>query len=169
MLFVPEDVSNSYIVTHWTNPASWNLTDGSPIPLNLLNTTQTLPAPPSKDGQAAYAASASSLVQIDTQGNIHYLENAVNSDYTVNSGAQWTKMNYQFTGAPPAQASATSPDASASGSAAPSSPAASNGASSAGSAAPSGSAPPKSAASPLRSGVVGAVVGVVALAVAAIL
>ncbi|ORX36369.1 hypothetical protein BD324DRAFT_642541 [Kockovaella imperatae] len=98
MVFFPNDFSNSYVVTHWTNPGSYNSTSGVPFATDLINTTQILPAPSSQDQQASYAASPTDLVQIDTAGNIYYMTNAISSSYTVQSGASWTKMSYQLVG-----------------------------------------------------------------------
>ena len=98
MVFVPIDFSNSYVVTHWTNPGSYNSTDGAPFATSLINSTQLLAAPSSKDTAASYAADPNNLVQIDSAGNIYYMTGAIGSDYTVSGSASWTKMNYQLSG-----------------------------------------------------------------------
>jgi len=117
VVFVPSDFSSTYVIDHWTNPSSYSSTDGSPYAANLINTTSTLPAPPTKEAQAAYAASPSSLVQITTSGEINYIANAVGSGKAV-SGATWSKLNYQLQGATGGSASSgSSSSASASASA----------------------------------------------------
>lgn len=97
MVFVPNDFSNAYVVSHWTNPSNYADTSGAPFSTSQINTTQTLPAPSSQDVNAAYAASPSSIVQIDSSGNIYYIANAI-SNYQVASGASWTKMSYTLSG-----------------------------------------------------------------------
>ena len=98
MVFVPNDFSSSYVVTHWTDPGNYQTVDTAPFAQTLINTTQTLPAPSSKDQAAAYAASNTALVQIDSNGDIYYMTNAVQGDYNVASGANWTKMTYSLPG-----------------------------------------------------------------------
>ena len=98
MVFIPNDFSNSYVVSHWTDASSYNTTTDAPFATDLINSTQLLPGPSSKDTEAAYAASPTDLVQIDAGGNIYYMTNAIGSDYTVQSGAQWTKMTYTLSG-----------------------------------------------------------------------
>ena len=117
MVFVPNDFSNSYVVTHWTDPGNYLTTDTAPMSLSLVNSTQILPAPPSKDSLAAYAASPSSLVQIDSNGDIYYIASAVGSDYTVSSGASWQKMSYTLSGVSGSGSSSNGTSASSSGSA----------------------------------------------------
>lgn len=120
IVFVPSDLSNTYLVNHWTNPSSYSSTDGAPYASNLINTTQTLPAPQGKDAQAAYAASPSSLVQITTGGDIYYIASAFNGGSAV-GGASWSKLGYSLSGAgsggsASASASATGASGSASAS-----------------------------------------------------
>lgn len=115
MVFVPNDFSQSYVVTHWTNPSNYLSTDGAPMSLSLVNTTQLLPAPTSQDTQAAYAASPSSLVQIDSSGAIYYVNNAV-SNYEVSSSASWQKLGYTLSGVSGGSSSNTSTSASSSAS-----------------------------------------------------
>ncbi|KAL1410226.1 hypothetical protein Q8F55_004231 [Vanrija albida] len=112
VLYVPNDFSNSYVVTHYTDPASFNVTTGSPMPASLINSTQILPPPTSKDTNAAYAASDSSIVQIDTKGDIYYIANAVSS-WQVAPGASWSKLSYSLKPAT-ATTSATASGASSS-------------------------------------------------------
>ena len=120
IVFVPSDLSNTYLVNHWTNPSSYSSTDGAPYASNLINTTQTLPAPQGKDAQAAYAASPSSLVQITSGGDIYYIASAFNGGSAV-GGASWSKLGYSLSGAgsggSSASASASASGAGASGSA----------------------------------------------------
>jgi len=98
MVFVPNDFSNTNIISHWTDLSNYSITSDAPFALDLINTTQLLPAPTSHDAAAAYAASAfGDLVQIDAAGNIYYLTSAVNA-YMVQSSAQWTKMTYTLAG-----------------------------------------------------------------------
>jgi hypothetical protein len=110
VVFIPSDLSNTYLVNHWTNPSSYSSTDGSPYASNLINTTQTLPAPGGNDAQAAYAASPSSLVQITSGGEIYYIANAFSSGSAA-SGASWSKLSYTLEGG-----SSTGGSSSASGS-----------------------------------------------------
>jgi hypothetical protein len=160
-LFVPDDFSASYIVTHYTADWSYNDTRSAPMAVNLVNSTQELPAPTAQDKESSYACSVTDCVQIDTQGNIYHI-NAVGQDYTVTSGAKWEKLNYKLT---PYVAPATPTGANASGSATGSADAAASSAASPGAAAPTGNS---SAQSTLGSGILGAVLGVAALAIATI-
>ena len=116
MVFIPEDFSNSYVVTHWTNLGDYSVTSDAPFDASLINSTQTLPAPSSQDTNAAYAASPSAIVQLDSSGNIYYLNNPISS-YKVNSDASWTKMDYTLSGAS-GSSSSSSASSSASGTAA---------------------------------------------------
>lgn len=98
MIFVPSDNSNTYVITHWTNPGDYSSTSGVPFATDLINTTQILAAPSYNDPQSAYAAStAVDLVQIASNGDIYYMTGAINN-YTVSSSASWTKMSYSLTG-----------------------------------------------------------------------
>jgi hypothetical protein len=117
MIFVPNDFSNTYVVTHYTDPSSYNITSSAPFAASLINSTQTLPAPGSHDANAAYAASDTALVQIDSEGNIYYMTNAVAGDYTVQSGASWTKMGYTLAGTGGTNTGSSSASSSASASA----------------------------------------------------
>ncbi|WRT65487.1 uncharacterized protein IL334_002430 [Kwoniella shivajii] len=99
MVFVPNDFSNTYIATHWTNLGDYSVTTDAPFATNLINSTQTIAAPTSQDKTAAYAASPYDLVQIDSQGDIYYYATPVNSDYTVSSSGSWQKLSYSVSGA----------------------------------------------------------------------
>lgn len=116
MVFVPNDFSSSYVVTHWTDPSNFLVYDTAPMSQSLINSTQILPAPTSKDQQAGYAASPDTLVQIDSNEDIYYLTNAVNN-YAVQSGASWSKLGYTLTGVAGGSSTNTSSSAAASGSA----------------------------------------------------
>ncbi|KAK8861374.1 hypothetical protein IAR55_002193 [Kwoniella newhampshirensis] len=116
IVFVPNDFSNTYILTHWTDLGDYTVTSDAPFATNLINSTQTLPAPSSQDNAAAYAASPYALVQIDTSGNINYLSSPVGSDYTVASGATWQRMSYSLSGSGGSSNSTTNSTNSASAS-----------------------------------------------------
>ncbi|WWD16720.1 hypothetical protein CI109_101151 [Kwoniella shandongensis] len=94
IVFVPNDFSNTYVLSHWTDLGDYTITTGAPFAVDRINSTQTLPAPSSQDNAAAYAASPSAIVQVDASGNIYYLNNPVGSDYTVSSSATWQKLSY---------------------------------------------------------------------------
>lgn len=96
MLFVPEDFSGAYLVSHWTDLGNYSITSDSPMDLSLINSTQAFPTPSSKDTNAAYACSDSACVQVDSTGDIYYITDAV-SNYTVSSSATWSKMSYALT------------------------------------------------------------------------
>lgn len=98
MVFIPDDFSDTYIVTHWTDLSNYSVTSDAPFGLDLINSTQTLPAPTSQDSTAAYAASPYAIVQVDAAGGIYYMSNPVQSDYTVSSSASWEKLGYSLTG-----------------------------------------------------------------------
>jgi hypothetical protein len=98
MVFIPYDFSNSYLVTHWTDPGNYATTSDAPFATSLINTTQILPPPTSHDTQASYAASDTALVQIDSAGNIYYITNAVQSNYDVAPSPLWTKSSYTLAG-----------------------------------------------------------------------
>ncbi|BEJ12151.1 hypothetical protein CspHIS471_0206110 [Cutaneotrichosporon sp. HIS471] len=156
-LFVPNDLSSAYIVTHYTADWSWNDTKSAPMAVSLVNSTQELPAPTAKDTEASYACSETYCVQMDTKGNIYYI-NAVGKDYTVTPGAKWDKLGYTLT----PYVAPTPSEASASGSATGS--AGAGGASN-----PAATPAAKSGAeSTFHGGILGAVLGVAALAIAAI-
>lgn len=164
-LFVPDDFSSTYIVTHWTADWSWNDTRTAPMAVNLINSTQELPAPTAQDKESSYACSETDCVQIDTQGNIYHI-NAVGKDYTVTSGAKWEKLSYTLT---PYVAPATSSGANTSEANASGSPTGSGGATASSDATQGGAAPTgNSAASTLGGGALGVVLGVAALAIATI-
>lgn len=97
MIFVPSDNSNTYVVTHWTNPGDYASTDGVPFATDLINSTQILPPPTSQDTQAGYAASPNDIVQVNSMGEIYYIQGAI-ENYQVKSGAAWTKMSYSLSG-----------------------------------------------------------------------
>ncbi|WWC87658.1 uncharacterized protein L201_002548 [Kwoniella dendrophila CBS 6074] len=132
MVFIPNDFSNTYIATHWTDLGNYETTTGAPFATNLINSTQTLAAPTSQDKTASYAASPYDLVQIDSAGDIYYYPTPVNSDYTVSSGGSWQKLSYSLPGtggsssssnstssaSPSGSASASASGSAASGSAA---------------------------------------------------
>lgn len=113
MVYVPNDFSQSFVITHWTDPGDYTRTSTAPMSLSLVNSTQLLPAPSSQDTLAAYAASDNSIVQIDTKGDIYYLSNAV-SNFAVSSSASWQKLGYSLSGT---SGGSTSASGSASGSA----------------------------------------------------
>ncbi|WWC60080.1 uncharacterized protein I303_102643 [Kwoniella dejecticola CBS 10117] len=177
MVFVPNDFSNTYIATHWTDLGDYSKTDDAPFATNLINSTQTLAAPTSQDKTASYAASPYDLVQIDSTGAIYYYANPVNGDYTVSSGGSWQKLSYAVTGGSTGSSNSTtsaapSGSASASGSAASGSAGASRTASGSTSASASGSAASASGSSSPSSGaprgaargdLLGLAIGVVAL------
>ncbi|GFZ42810.1 hypothetical protein JCM24511_00528 [Saitozyma sp. JCM 24511] len=171
MVFVPNDFSDSYVVTHWTNPSTYSSTDGAPFATSLINTTQILPAPSSKDTNAAYAASPYALAQIDSSGNIYYMTNPVGGDFTVQSGASWQKMSYSLSGAGSGSSSSsnssTSAGASGSGSASKTASATKSGSSS--SSAASASASKAAAGKAVRTDALGLAIGVVAVAAGAML
>jgi hypothetical protein len=171
MVFVPNDFSDSYVVSHWTNPSTYSSTDGAPFATSLINTTQILPAPSSQDTNAAYAASPYALAQIDSSGNIYYMTNPVGSDFTVQSGASWQKMSYSLSGAGSGSSSSsnstTSGSASGSGSASKTASATKSGSSS--SSAASASASKAAAGKAVRTDALGLAIGVVALAAGAML
>ncbi|CAK9786521.1 hypothetical protein CC85DRAFT_283117 [Cutaneotrichosporon oleaginosum] len=160
-LFVPDDFSGAYIVTHYTADWSWNDTRSAPMAVNLINSTQALPAPTAQDKEASYACSDTDCVQIDTQGNIYYI-NAVGKDYTIAPGATWQKLDYTLK---PYVAPTTSSGPNAlSAPTGTGNAAASSGASQA-SATPAGNS---GAQSTHRGGVLGAMLAVAALAIASI-
>lgn len=167
-LFVPDDFSGSYVVTHWTAPGSYNVTTGAPMAVSLINSTQSLPAPTSQDKEAAYACSDTDCVQIDTKGDIYYIENAVAQDFTVSSGATWQKMSYSLKPYSAAAATPNATDAAGSTTATGSAAAATSGATTSGGAAsPSGSAA-SGAELTIRDGLLGWAFGIAALALATV-
>ncbi|WVQ94465.1 hypothetical protein IAU59_001544 [Kwoniella sp. CBS 9459] len=143
MVFVPNDFSNTYIATHWTDLGDYSVTTGAPFATDLINSTQTVAAPTSQDKAASYAASPYDLVQIDTTGQIYYYGNVISSDYSVPQGGSWQKMNYALTGGSSSSSNSASSSAAASGSAT---------ASGASSATQSGSATQSATGSTSRSG-----------------
>jgi hypothetical protein len=172
MIFVPSDFSDTYVVSHWTNPSSYSDTSGAPYSTSLINTTQILPAPSSQDSNAAYAASPYALVQIDSTGAIYYLSNPVGADYTVQSGASWTQMSYSYAVSGATASSSASGSASASGassgasgtaSASKSGSSASTTSGAAASASASKAAAHRTTASIVRGDVLGLTLGVVAV------
>ncbi|WVW79922.1 hypothetical protein I302_101892 [Kwoniella bestiolae CBS 10118] len=145
MVFVPNDFSNTYIATHWTDLGDYSITTGAPFATDLINSTQTIAAPTSQDKTASYAASPYDLVQIDSNGDIYYYATPVNADYTVSSGGSWQKLGYSLSGGSSSSSNSTSSaaasgSATASGSSASGSATASRSASHSSSASASGSA-----------------------------
>jgi hypothetical protein len=169
MVFVPNDFSDSYVVTHWTNPSTYSSTDGAPFATSLINTTQILPAPSSKDTNAAYAASPYALAQIDSSGNIYYMTNPVGGDFTVQSGASWQKMSYSLSGAGSSSSSNSSTSAGASGSGSASKTASATKSGSSSSSGASASASKAAAGKAVRTDALGLAIGVVAVAAGAML
>ncbi|OCF58136.1 hypothetical protein L486_04166 [Kwoniella mangroviensis CBS 10435] len=180
MVFVPNDFSNTYIATHWTNLGDYTVTSDAPFATDLINSTQTIPAPTSQDKTASYAASPYDLVQVDSAGDIYYYATPVNADYTVSSSGSWQKLSYSVSGGSTSSTNSTSSasssaSASASGSQASGSAAASKTASGSSSASASGSAASSSSSSTASSGagknvvargdLLGLAVGVIALGV----
>ncbi|TXT11057.1 hypothetical protein VHUM_01808 [Vanrija humicola] len=167
VLFVPDDFSNSYVVTHYTDPGNYNVTTGSPMPATLINSTQILPPPTSKDANAAYAASDSSIVQIDTKGDIYYIADAV-TNWQVTPGASWSKLSYSLK---PATATPTSASQTGSATGSDAAAASKTGAKGeASSAAVSSTAKPSAAAPALiRKDVLGLALGCAAVAAAIVL
>jgi hypothetical protein len=175
MIFIPDDFSNTYLVSHWTNPGDYSSTSGAPFANDLINSTQILPAPSDKDTQAAYAASPSDVVQIASNGDIYYIAGGI-SNYQVASGASWTKMGYSLTGlgggaSSSGSSSSMSGSSSATGTASSSASSSGSGsgsgsaASSASSGAASATQSPNAASSMtgMRLDIAGAVVGLVTL------
>lgn len=172
MIFVPDDFSNTYVVTHWTNPGDYSSTSGAPFANDLINSTQILPAPSNKDTQAAYAASPSDVVQIASNGDIYYIAGGI-ANYQVASGASWTKMGYSLTGlggsnsteGGASSSSSASSGASSTGSASGGASSTASGSGSAASGGASATQSPNAAgvAAGLRFDVAGAVLGMVTL------
>jgi hypothetical protein len=173
MIFIPDDFSNTYLVSHWTNPGDYSSTSGAPFATDLINSTQILPAPSDKDTQAAYAASPSDVVQIASNGDIYYIAGAI-ANYQVASGASWTKMGYSLTGlgggaSSSGSSSSMSGSASATGSGSPSASSTGSGSGSAASSASSGAASATQSANAassmtgMRLDIAGAVMGLVTL------
>jgi hypothetical protein len=170
MIFIPDDFSNTYVVTHWTNPGDYSSTDGAPFANDLINSTQILPAPSDKDTQAAYAASPSDIVQVASNGDIYYIAGGI-ANYQVAPGASWTKMGYSLAGlggsSSPSSGSSSSMSgsASATASSAGSSSTSGNAASSASSGAASATQSPNAGSSMtgMRMDVAGVVMGMVTL------
>lgn len=99
VVFVPSDFSATYVVTHWTSPSTAGQTSDAPAGINTyINTTQTLPAPSSKDTSSSFASSDTSLVQLDGSGALYYLEGAYGNGWQVSSSASWQKMSYTLAG-----------------------------------------------------------------------
>lgn len=99
VVFVPNDFSATYVVTHWTSPSTVGQTSDAPAGINTyINTTQTLPAPSSKDTSSSFASSDTSLVQLDGSGALYYLTGAYGNGWQVSSSAQWAKMSYTLAG-----------------------------------------------------------------------
>jgi hypothetical protein len=175
MLFVPDDFSQSYVVTHWTNLGDYNSQDNRPMAAELVNSTQILPAPESKDKAASYACSPTDCAQIDSEGNLYFIQNALGTDFAVSSSAAWSKSSYSVSGS--GSFSTNSTDVSPSGSAAASG---ASGASATGTktgssgasgsaVSPTASSASSNAATALNGNVVGALFGAFAVAVASLI
>ncbi|KAK4687433.1 hypothetical protein P7C73_g2682, partial [Tremellales sp. Uapishka_1] len=117
MVFIPTDFSNTYVVTHWTDPGNYATTSTVPFTSSLINSTQILPAPSSQDANAAYAASDTALVQIDAAGDLYYITGAFTPSFDVATSASWTKMSYTLAGTGGTVSSSSSSSTSASASA----------------------------------------------------
>jgi len=99
IVYVPDDFSHTYVLTHWTNPGDWSSLSDAPAGIeSLINSTQTLPAPSSQDRSAAYAASANTLVQFTSSGDVYYLPSAFGNGWTVQANAAWQKLGYSVAG-----------------------------------------------------------------------
>lgn len=99
VVFIPDDFSNTFLITHWTSPSTAGSTNDAPAGImSYINTTQTLPAPESKDVQANYVSSDTSLVQMTSSGDIYYLEGAYGDGYAAKSDASWKKLAYTVNG-----------------------------------------------------------------------
>ncbi|GHJ89848.1 hypothetical protein NliqN6_6250 [Naganishia liquefaciens] len=99
MVFVPDDFSQTYVVTHWTSPSTAGQTSDAPAGIqNYINSTQTLSAPTSQDVLASYAASDTALVQMDSQGALYYVTGAFGNGWQVPSGLAWEKSGYTLAG-----------------------------------------------------------------------
>ncbi|TDL24667.1 hypothetical protein BD410DRAFT_786206 [Rickenella mellea] len=77
--FIPDDGSTTYVVNVETN------------------STQALPGPATKDPNARYFAGITSLVQLDSQGNVAFLP-YTQGDVSANSKATWSKVTSLPTG-----------------------------------------------------------------------
>ncbi|ODN80723.1 hypothetical protein L202_02885 [Cryptococcus amylolentus CBS 6039] len=150
MVFIPNDFSNTYIATHWTNLGDYSSMDDVPFSTDLINSTQTLAAPTSQDETASYAASPGAIVQINAAGEIYYLSNPINSDYTVSSSASWSKLDYTLSGTGgtvSSSSNSSSSSASASGSGSESASSSATGSAASGSSSASASASSSSSSS----------------------
>lgn len=84
--------------------------------LNVLtNTTETLAGPSTKDAGATYFAGLTSLVQLDSKGDVSYLPYNQN-DTSANAAAQWSKVVPLANAAPP---TSTTPGATSTSGSAP--------------------------------------------------
>ena len=83
---------------------------------NLINSTQTLPAPTSQDASAVYAASTDSLVQFTSNGDIYFLPSAFGNGWNVQVSATWQKSSFSVAGLTGSTGAATGSSASASAS-----------------------------------------------------
>jgi len=118
--FIPDDGSNTFVINVETN------------------TTQSLPGPSSKDPKAIYAASITSLVQLDSNGAVSFLPYK-EGDAATNSKASWTPVA-NVAAAVPAGSTSSSSSAGTSGTASGSqSSSTATGKSSSGSPTPTGS------------------------------
>lgn len=80
--FIPDDGSATYVINVETN------------------TTQSLVGPSTKDAKASYAASITSLVQLDSTGALNFLPYK-QGDASTNTQAAWTKVANVAAVAPP--------------------------------------------------------------------
>ncbi|KAJ9101629.1 hypothetical protein QFC20_005158 [Naganishia adeliensis] len=142
MVFVPDDFSSTYVVTHWTSPSTAGQTSDAPAGIaDYINSTQTLSAPTSKDMDSSYAASDTALVQIDSTGALYYVTGAFGNGWQVPTGLSWQKLGYTLAGVTGTGSSSVAASSSATGSAtgSASSSAAASSTGTAGNAAQSGS------------------------------
>ncbi|KAJ9094316.1 hypothetical protein QFC19_008001 [Naganishia cerealis] len=127
MVFVPDDFSNSYVVTHWTSPSTAGQTSDAPAGIsNYINSTQTFSAPTSHDVDSSYAASDTAMVQIDSTGALYYVTGAFGNGWEVPSGLSWKKLGYTLAGVSGSNTSSTAASSSSSSAAATSSGSASS-------------------------------------------
>lgn len=65
---------------------------------DYINSTQTMPAPTSKDVSSSYAASDTALVQMDSTGALYYVTGAFGNGWQVPTGLSWQKLGYTLAG-----------------------------------------------------------------------
>ncbi|KAJ9126248.1 hypothetical protein QFC24_001974 [Naganishia onofrii] len=152
MVFVPDDFSNSYVVTHWTSPSTAGQTSDAPAGIaDYINSTQTFSAPTSHDTDSSYAASDSAMVQIDSTGALYYVTGAFGNGWQVPSGLSWQKLGYTLAGVT-STGSSNSSSTSSSTAASSSATASRSGAASSGAAAASSSAASKTSSAGASAG-----------------